>query len=238
MGLHRMYLVPEGGDARHGAYVRYQSEELHAIVVLEATRAGVAVVGEDLGTVPSEVRPAMRRSRMLRSSVWQFEATEDDPLPTPPIEAVASLGTHDLATFAAYWAGEDIAERRSDGRIDGETAFEEERRRRALTQSVSRALGSRPPETLPPETLPPETLPPGAAFAGCAAHLARGPAALVQLDTADLWREREPQNRPGTTVAQGSFRLRYPGTTECLGRDRDAVAVLARVDDARRRAGP
>ncbi len=228
MGLHRMYLVPEGGDARRGAYVRYRAEELQALVVLEATRAGVAVVGEDLGTVPPEVRPAMRRSRMLRSSVWQFEATEDDPLPTPPIEAVASLGTHDLPTFAAFWDGQDIADRRSDGRIDEGTAAEEERRRRTLTESVSRALGSGFPVKLPP----------AAAFAGCAAHLAGGPAALVQLDAADLWREREPQNRPGTTVAQGSFRLRYPGTTECLGRDRDALAVLARVDDARRRARP
>jgi 4-alpha-glucanotransferase len=228
MGLHRIYLVPEGGDARHGAYVRYRSEELHAIVVLEATRAGVAVVGEDLGTVPPEVRPAMRRSGMLRSFVWQFEGTPEDPLPPPPVDAVASLGTHDLATFVSFWDGDDIAERRSGGRTDEESAQVERRRRRALTESASRAL----------EPATRQTLPAAAAFAGCAEHLARGAATLVQLDTADLWGEREPQNRPGTTVDQGSFRLRYPRTLACLAHDHDAVAVLRRVDGARGRPGP
>ena len=228
MGLHRIYLVPEGAAARHGAYVRYRSEELHAIVVLEATRAGVAVVGEDLGTVPAEVRPAMRRSGLLRSSVWQFEGTPADPLPEPPVDAVASLGTHDLATFAAFWDGDDIVERRSKGRIDDERAGEERGRRRALTEATSRAL----------EPASQRTLPSAAAFAGCAEYLAGSAATLVQLDTADLWGERQPQNRPGTTVAQGSFRLRYPHTVACLARDRDAVAVLHRVDEARRRPGP
>ena len=228
MGLHRMYLVPEGGEARHGAYVRYRSEELHAIVVLEATRAGVAVVGEDLGTVPAEVRPAMRRSGLLRSFVWQFEGTPDDPLPEPPVDAVASLGTHDLATFAAFWGGDDIAERRSEGRIDDRRAGEERGRRRALTESTSRAL----------EPASQGTLPSSAAFAGCAEYLGGGAATLALLDTADLWGERQPQNRPGTAVAQGSFRLRYPQTVACLARDHDAVALLKRVDEARRRPGP
>ena len=50
MGLQRLYWIPEGYDARHGAYVSYRAEELHAIVALEAHRAGVVVVGEDLGT--------------------------------------------------------------------------------------------------------------------------------------------------------------------------------------------
>lgn len=104
MGLHRIWVVPEGAEARHGAYVRYHAEELRAVVVLEAARARAVVVGEDLGTVPGAVRRAMRRDGMLRSSVWQFDATARQPLPDPAPGSLASLGTHDLPPFAAVLA--------------------------------------------------------------------------------------------------------------------------------------
>jgi len=104
MGLHRLWLVPDGSPATHGAYVRYHDQELRAIVTLEAHRAGTVVVGEDLGTVPGTVRRAMRRDGMLRSSVWQFEASGSNPTPAPMPDALATLGTHDLAPFAAVVA--------------------------------------------------------------------------------------------------------------------------------------
>ena len=82
MGLHRLYWVPDGFDAVDGVYVRYRLDEMLAVIALEADRTGTAVVGEDLGTVPDEVRAGMERSRMLRSWVFEFEATADVPLPT------------------------------------------------------------------------------------------------------------------------------------------------------------
>ena len=66
MGLQRLYMIPEGFDATDGAYVSYRADELHALVALEAHRAGTVVVGEDLGTVPEGVRQRMARDRMLR----------------------------------------------------------------------------------------------------------------------------------------------------------------------------
>ncbi|HEX4245145.1 MAG TPA: 4-alpha-glucanotransferase, partial [Acidimicrobiales bacterium] len=59
MGLDRLYWLPEGADGGDGAYVQYRNEEMRAVVALEASRAGTAVVGEDLGTVPDRVRAAM-----------------------------------------------------------------------------------------------------------------------------------------------------------------------------------
>lgn len=109
MGLYRLYWVPEGAEATDGAYVRYRDEELRAIVALEAARSGTAVVGEDLGTVPAEVREGMAEDRMLRSWVLQFEVSADTPLPEPPELSMASIGTHDLARFAEFFEAPERA---------------------------------------------------------------------------------------------------------------------------------
>lgn len=103
MGLYRLYWVPEGADARDGVYVRYRDDELRAICAVEADRSGTAIVGEDLGTVPEEVREGMARDRMLRSWVLQFEVSADAPMPDPPELSMASIGTHDLPRFAAFF---------------------------------------------------------------------------------------------------------------------------------------
>jgi 4-alpha-glucanotransferase len=103
MGLYRLYWIPAGADAIDGAYVRYRDDELRAIVALEAQRASTAIVGEDLGTVPVEVRLGMSDDRMLRTWVLQFEVSADAPLPDPPELSLASIGTHDLPRFVTYW---------------------------------------------------------------------------------------------------------------------------------------
>src|SRR5688500_9559420 len=74
MGLHRLYWIPDGMDAKDGVYVRYHDEELYAIVVLESVRNRCAIVGEDLGTVPDYVPKAMRRHGLRRMYVVQYEA--------------------------------------------------------------------------------------------------------------------------------------------------------------------
>ena len=115
MGLQRLYWIPEGFDARHGAYVSYRADELHAVVSLEAHRAGAVVVGEDLGTVPDGVRARMAADRMLRSWVLQFESTGRTRC-RPPSGVLASWGTHDLPRFVSYFWG-PTSTRRSAGQL-------------------------------------------------------------------------------------------------------------------------
>ena len=109
MSLSRLYWVPDGADATDGCYVRYRGDELRAIVSLEALRSGTAVVGEDLGTVPEEVRLGMAEDRMLRSWVLQFEEAAGAPLPDPPELSIASIGTHDLPRFVSFWEAPEHA---------------------------------------------------------------------------------------------------------------------------------
>ena len=100
MGLHRLFWIPAGGEAKDGLYVRYPHEELYAIVCLESHLARCAVAGEDLGLVPDEVRAAMRRHGMLRLYVLPWELRDGRPRPVPA-QAIASLDTHDMLPFAA-----------------------------------------------------------------------------------------------------------------------------------------
>ncbi|MDA8310631.1 MAG: 4-alpha-glucanotransferase [Actinomycetota bacterium] len=109
MGLYRLYWVPAGAEATDGAYVRYHDDDLRAIVALEAHRSATAIVGEDLGTVPEELRRGMADDRMLRSWVLQFEVSADAPLPDPPDLSMASIGTHDLPRFVSFWEAPERA---------------------------------------------------------------------------------------------------------------------------------
>ena len=74
MSLHRLFWVPRDVGAEGGAYVRGHPEELYAILSLEAHRRNAIVVGEDLGTVPPEVRASMRRHGLHRTYVVEMEA--------------------------------------------------------------------------------------------------------------------------------------------------------------------
>lgn len=222
MGLHRMWWVPQGMAPTDGAYVGYRSEELRAVVVLEAARAGVAVVGEDLGTVAPAVRAAMRRDGMLRSHVHEFAATADTPLPDPPPDCLASIATHDLPPFASWWAGIDIGDQARRGVIDPRTSAAERTRRAALRAALAATMG-RP-------------MTPRRALRAILLHLAGGPARLLLVDLEDLWLEREPQNRPGTPPTEGNFRRRWARRwpEDLRDRRRAPADTLRRVDAARR----
>ncbi len=107
MGLYRLYWVPSSASAQDGVYVRYPFEALLAVLCIESHRHDCWVVGEDLGTVPDEVRAAMREHGLLGMWVAEFEVDSwwgGRPF-TPPVSAVVCLDTHDTPTFAA-WLGE------------------------------------------------------------------------------------------------------------------------------------
>lgn len=112
MGLHRSFWIPDGFSAADGVYVRYPAAELWGIVAIEAARArggrGAAVVGEDLGTVPDEVRAEMNSRGALRMHVIPFECRSDGSaaLGASPRDSLASFGTHDMEPFAAWWESE------------------------------------------------------------------------------------------------------------------------------------
>jgi len=229
MGLHRMFWVPQGLEAKGGAYVRYRSDELFAIACLEADRANAVIVGEDLGTVSPLVRGQMRRHGLLRSCVLQIDAGPDAarPILVPPRDALASTNTHDLPTFAAWWRGLDVEQRLRLGWLDEEQA-ERERAGRAKTRAaIVRAL--RDEGRLTGDQTHDER----AIFRAATAHLAATDTRFVTVNLEDCWAELRPQNTPGTIDGQ-NWRRRARVPFERFRALPTVLGTLLAVDEARK----
>ena len=125
MGLSRLFLIPTGGSPADGTYVRFPFEDLLGILALETHRAKALVIGEDLGNVQPGVRERLAAGNILSSSVVWFERDPRDvALPRPaadyPSLAMATIGTHDLATVAGVFTDADLAERHELGLLSAE----------------------------------------------------------------------------------------------------------------------
>jgi 4-alpha-glucanotransferase len=228
LGLHRLFWVPRGLDAREGAYVRYPSEELYAITCLESQRSSTLVVGEDLGTVPPEVRPAMARRGLQRMYVLPFELAdgEREPMRPVPRDSQATLGTHDMAPFAAFLAKLDLADQRALGLVDDEGARNARERRDRELALLLDWLAREGWTRGQPSGL--EVL------HGLYAWLGASPARVVVASLEDLWGETLPQNTPGTTSERCNWRRRARHALEELRRMEAVRAPLQALDRWRR----
>ncbi len=111
-GLFRGWWVPAGRSSGEGAYVRFPSDELLAVLALESERAGAWVVGEDLGTIEPGVRQTLADRQILSMRLVYFE---DAPPSEYPRLAQALITTHDLPTVAGLWCGADLADQERSG---------------------------------------------------------------------------------------------------------------------------
>ncbi len=142
MGLHRFYWIPNGMGPTEGVYVRYPENELYAVYCLESVRHQTVLVGEDLGTVPPAVRPAMAQHNVHRLYVGQYEIQPNYEQPFSPASpgAIASMNTHDMPTFTAFWKELDLHDRAAMGVLDDATLKQErERRDQIWKESASSA---------------------------------------------------------------------------------------------------
>lgn len=207
MGIHRLFWIPPGMPAHEGVYVRYRAEEFYAILTLESQRHGTLLVGEDLGTVPPAVRPAMARHNILRTYVLPFEMGFDPhaALRPPAADVLATLTTHDMRPFAGFWAGLDIRDRVDLGLLPESAAEGEQHGREAQKEALVqffRRTGRLGRERVGTHDI----------LRACLAYLAASEARLVVVNLEDLWLETDAQNTPGTQEERPNWRrkTRYP----------------------------
>ncbi|MET7474215.1 4-alpha-glucanotransferase [Streptomyces sp. NPDC005648] len=209
MGLFRLWWVPQGHPPTEGTYVRYDAEAMLAVLVLEASRAGAVVIGEDLGTVEPGVRERLRERGVLGTSVLWFERDWDgDGRPLPPDawreDCLATATTHDLPPTAARLSGEHVELRDRLGLLT--RPLEEERAEAAadtgewlallarlgLLHGTGGAHGESQEE---------------AEIQAVHRFLLRTPARMVGVWLPDCVGDRRPQNLPGTWDQYPNWRL-------------------------------
>jgi (1->4)-alpha-D-glucan 1-alpha-D-glucosylmutase len=235
MGLSRLFWIPEGGKAADGAYVHYPFDDLLGIVALESQRNRCLVIGEDLGTVPDEIRERLARAGAFSYRVLMFEREHDGGFKPPhhyPADALATVTTHDLPTLAGYWSGEDLRLRTALGHLpEGELPAQLESRARDRSQLIA-ALAQA------------GLLPEGASASSDLSHvlagaiyafLARSQARVMVAQLEDVLGVIEQMNLPGTTVEYANWRRRLPLELERFPDDERFAELTRRLAELRPR---
>lgn len=240
MGLHRLYWIPAGLPPHAGVYVRYCPEEFYAVLSLESHRHQCRVVGEDLGTVPPEVNRHMKRHDIRRMYVVQYELQSEEEgefLEAPEPLSVASLNTHDMPPFAAWWRGDDLPDRRDLGLLTVAEEGKERRRREQHIEELTRWL--READWLTDDSADGITDHRTAddtrgALQGLLRFLAAGPAESLLINLEDLWLETQPQNVPGTSQERPNWKRKARYRLEDIPTMPAVKTLLRQVSELRR----
>jgi len=119
VGFYRQYVLPPGGFVPADEAEQLRLGE-HLLGVLRAGAGATDVIGEDLGVVPPFVRASLARLEIPGYRVLRWEddgGVFRDPA-AYPARSVATTGTHDTSTLAAWWEDElDDAGRRALTRV-------------------------------------------------------------------------------------------------------------------------
>ncbi|MGW3492345.1 4-alpha-glucanotransferase [Streptomyces sp. NPDC001020] len=242
MGLFRLWWVPRGQPPTEGTYVRYDAEAMLAVLVLEASRAGALVIGEDLGTVEPGVREALHERGVLGTSVLWFERDwEGTGRPLPPerwrADCLATATTHDLPPTAARLTGTHVELREQLGLLsrpldrERAAAAADTREWLALLSRLGLLKGTSGGGPTAMEEIEIQAV---HRFLLCT------PARLIGVWLPDAVGDRRPQNLPGTWDQYPNWRLPvadaegHPVTLEELAA---SPRLHALVDVLRTRAG-
>ena len=203
LGLSRLWVVPHGTGANDGGYLAYPLHDLLRLLALESWRHRCIVIGEDLGTVPSDLRATLAARGVLGIDVLLFNRDEDGAFLSPQrwrSSAVAMTTTHDLPPLAGWRKGSDLAWRaRIDRRSDDAIASARQDRVRDV-HALDAAVG----EVMNAPAAPAGVDWPALRFTAASA------APLLLLPVEDALGLCEQPNLPGTTDEHPNWRRRLP----------------------------
>lgn len=205
LGLMRLWVLPQGGSASDGVYLRYPFEDLLRLLALESWRNRCIVIGEDLGVIPDGLRERLAERGVLGIDVLMFTRDADGAFLPPArwrTSAVATTTTHDLPTLAGWKRGRDLDWRQRLG-TGGQIDRQAEDARRA--QDVARLAAQVEADGGD-----------GAQLQDWLAFVAHSPAPLALLPAEDALGLEEQPNLPGVVEDHPNWRRRLPETTPGL----------------------
>lgn len=230
MALMRLFWIPRGESAQAGAYVLYPFEELLGILALESQRNRTVVIGEDLGTVPDEVREKMAEWDILSYKVFYFEKDEAGEFKRPEDyaqQALVTLSTQDLPTLKGFWEGQINVVKNRLGLLSSSEL--EELQLKELLLDRMRMLAALDNENLLPEgiTRDPATVPVLTQELIRAIHqyLAKTPSIIQLFQFEDVLEQLDQVNLPGTTTEYPNWQRKLPVYLEDLPGDPRTTAL-------------
>ncbi|CAI0907941.1 4-alpha-glucanotransferase [Serratia entomophila] len=239
MALLRLWWIPYGETADHGAYVKYPVDDLLAVLALESQRHRCMVIGEDLGTVPVEIVGKLRDSGVYSYKVLYFERDAENHFRASqayPVQAMATITTHDLPTLRGYWQSGDLTLGNElglypDAEILRELFADRERAKQGLLDGLHRY------------GCVPQKVGKKASLLGMSPQLNRGlqryvadsASALLGLQPEDWLDMASPVNIPGTSDQYPNWRRKLTHTLEEMFADPRVNRLLKDLDKRRRK---
>ncbi|MHA7848984.1 4-alpha-glucanotransferase [Serratia sp. D1N4] len=239
MALLRLWWIPYGETADNGAYVKYPVDDLLALLALESQRHRCMVIGEDLGTVPVEIVGKLRDSGVYSYKVLYFERDSESQFRAPqsyPVQAMATITTHDLPTLRGYWQSGDLTLGKTLGLYpDAEvlkTLFaDRERAKQGLLDGLHR-YGCVPQKVGKKASL--LAMSP-LLNRGLQRYVADSASALLGLQPEDWLDMSDPVNIPGTSNEYPNWRRKLSHTLEEMFADRQVNRLLKDLDKRRKK---
>ena len=231
MALLRLWWVYKGDHATQGGYVCYPVDDLLGILALESQRNRSLVVGEDLGTVPEEIRSKLSENGMYSYRVFFFEQAEDGGFFAPnhyPEQSMATLTTHDMPTLIGYWHCDDLALGKEVGLYPDAgvlstlyDARHDNKQHILNTLHGHHSISSNIDHNVDNVGMTAEL------NYGMQTHMAGGSSALLSLQLEDWLQMDKPVNIPGTFKEYPNWKRKLSRNLEDIFED-DAIVVLAK----------
>ena len=241
MSVLRLWWIPYGETADHGAYVQYPVDDLLSILALESKRHQCMVIGEDLGTVPVEIVSKLRDSGVYSYKVLYFENDHEKTFRAPqayPEQSMAVATTHDLPTLRGYWESGDLTLGKTLGLYPDEEVLRGLYQDRELSkQGLLDALhkhGCLPKRAGHKASLMAMT---ATLNRGLQRYIADSNSALLGLQPEDWIDMAEPVNIPGTSYQYKNWRRKLSTTLEAMFADDGVNRLIKDLDKRRKAAG-
>ncbi len=238
MALMRLWWCPMDGTNATGAYVHYPVEMLFALLRLESVRHQCAVIGEDLGVVPPEIRSYLDDGGIYSNCVFYFEKYDGWHFRKPEHykeQALAMIANHDTATLKAWWNCSDLALRRkiglipSDENLANDLDWRNGEKEQLLVWLQEQGL-------LPPLWNTSDSARPfdSSLLLALVSACARISSRLVSLQLDDIAGAEEPVNIPGTSSEYANWRRKLPLELDEIFSREDTAALLHAMSATRK----
>jgi 4-alpha-glucanotransferase len=241
MSVLRLWWIPYGETADHGAYVHYPVDDLLSILALESKRHQCMVIGEDLGTVPVEIVGKLRKSGVYSYKVLYFESDHEKTFRAPkayPEQSMAVATTHDLPTLRGYWESGDLTLGKTLGLYPDDVVLRGLYQDRELAkQGLLEALhqyGCLPKRAGHKASLMSMT---STLNRGMQRYIADSNSALLGLQPEDWLEMAAPVNIPGTSYQYKNWRRKLSTTIETMFADETVNKLIKDLDKRRKAAG-